>query len=206
MGRATASRTAGRATRRADCCAIVPLDLRAGGPPTLILTRDGYRGPVPWSLPPESRSDHCTTGDRTRQTGAYIPEPTAQPVVRLGRTTRSDTRLDPLGPAAMGSGPGRSKGSDAGWSGRRAEPGRAGPINMHRYGEPALFTAMSHATVAVPHRSATTPCKGVRESAFADGPTHAAMDGPTHAAMDTSAAPMRPRANGGAWNAMLHRK
>jgi hypothetical protein len=49
MGRATASRTTGRATSRADTVgrpgAIVPLDLRAGGPPTLI-HMDGHGGPV----------------------------------------------------------------------------------------------------------------------------------------------------------------
>jgi hypothetical protein len=63
------SRPTGRATSRADYCAIVPLDLRTSGPPTLM-HMDGHRGPAPWSLPPESC---CTTGNRTRQTGAYTP-------------------------------------------------------------------------------------------------------------------------------------
>ncbi len=33
--------------------AIVPLELRASGPPTLI-HMDGHGGPAPWSLQPES--------------------------------------------------------------------------------------------------------------------------------------------------------
>jgi hypothetical protein len=47
---------------------------------------------VPWRLQPEPRADHCTTGDRTRQTAAYIPP---------DRTTwnHREIRLDLLGPA-----------------------------------------------------------------------------------------------------------
>jgi hypothetical protein len=84
MGRATTSRTTGRATRSADYCAIVPLDLLAGGQQMLIHVH-GHRAPVTWSLQLESRAEsaaYFTTTDRTWQTGAYIP---------LDLTTRTAT-------------------------------------------------------------------------------------------------------------------
>ncbi len=48
MGSATTSWTTGSTESRADYCAMVPLDLRAGGPRTLILM-DEHRCPVPWN-------------------------------------------------------------------------------------------------------------------------------------------------------------
>jgi hypothetical protein len=80
MGHAIASLTIGRDMSWADSdyCAIVPLDLsftlgRRTADADTHGCLSGHRGPVPWSLQPESRAYRCTTGDRARQSGAYMP-------------------------------------------------------------------------------------------------------------------------------------
>ena len=103
--------------------------------------------------------------DRTRQTAAKLH--TAGP-----NMSGSDTRLDLLGPAASGSGPSRSKESDADLSwvervdgGGYGEPNRDGQGSTKMcplccYGNVALPMAMSHVTVGIPHLFATPLSKG----------------------------------------------
>ena len=90
--------------------------------------------------------------DRARQTAARLH--TAGP--NNGDIPDRDIRLDLLGPAAFGSGPSRSKESDADLAGleRVDGGGYGGPIRdgpgstkMCRYGKVALFMAASHVTV-----------------------------------------------------------
>ncbi len=96
--------------------------------------------------------------DRTLQTAAKVH--TAGPNI-----PDRDIRLDLLGPAAFGSGPSRSKESDADLSGVErvdgggyGEPKRDGPgsTRMCHYGK----VAVSYANVGILHRSATALLKG----------------------------------------------
>jgi hypothetical protein len=108
---------------------------------------------------------------RTRQTAATLH--TAGPNI-------PNIRLNLLGPAAFGSngsGPSRSKESDADLSGVErvegddyGEPNRDGPglrpvgpglrLTMYRSGNVALFMAMSYVIVGILHRFATPLYKG----------------------------------------------
>jgi hypothetical protein len=100
--------------------------------------------------------------DRARQTAAKLHAD------RPNNPDR-DTLLDLLGPAAICSGPSRSKESDADLSGVErvdgggyGEPNRDGPgsTKMYHYGKVGLFMAMSHVTVGIPHRFATLFIRG----------------------------------------------
>jgi hypothetical protein len=100
--------------------------------------------------------------DRTRQTAAKLHTAGSNIPDR-------DICLDLLGPAAFGSGPSRSKECGADLSvvdwvegGGYGEPNRNGPgsTKMCRYGKVALFIAIPHVTVGIPHRFATPLYKG----------------------------------------------
>ncbi len=85
----------------------------------------GHRGPVPWSLQPESCADQGPDRGHWADSSLHTAGPN-----NLDR----NIRLDLLGPTAVGSGPGRSKESDADQCGLKrvegggyGEPNRAGP-------------------------------------------------------------------------------
>jgi hypothetical protein len=133
MRRATTKRTAGRATSRADLLRrVVPLDLRAGGPRTLI-HMDGYRCPVPCgacsrSLEPTAARLGTGPGRPApdyRRTGEAGPRHAPGPAGGRGRS-RPETRPE----QGERCGPTRDEACRRRWRLRRAETGRAGTIRV----------------------------------------------------------------------------